>query len=108
MKSISFSDVEATLTRREYVLPMVELTAQYPVRDGRKTFEYCFRKQNPSKISIPEGLLDKLSFMKDDENKLYLVLDGVYVERIVENNFKRVRLTEQYRPAETTKSGAVE
>ena len=103
MKSISFSVVEANLTKREYLQPLVELVAQYPEKDGKKTFEYQFKRQNASKISIPVELLDKLSFMQDENNKLYLVCDGIVVERVIDSGFKRVQLTAAYRPASDAK-----
>lgn len=109
MKSINFSFVETNLTKKDYVQMMVELVSQYPARDGKKTFEYCFKKQNPSKISIPVELLDKLQFMQDETtSKLYLVLDGTIVERVVENGFKRVQLTAAYAPADAKKQEAIE
>jgi len=107
MKSVSFSIVENQLNKKEYSLPMVEVIGQYPVKDDHKTFEYQFKRQNPSKISIPVGLLDKIQWKQDDDGHFYMVLDGTVVERTVENGFKRVQLVERYRPAEATK-GSVE
>ena len=108
MKTVDFSVVEASLHLKEYALSMVELTGQFPVRDGKKTLEYAFKKQNPSKISVPVELLKQMQFRQDETTgKNYLVIDGNIVEKVTEKGFKRIQLCEKYRPAADTKtSGA--
>ena len=109
MKTIDFSIVETKLPTKEYALPLVELVNQYPVRNNAKTLEYCFRKQNPSKISIPVELLKQMQFKHDEETgKLYMVIDGVIIERVTENGFKRIQLCEKYRPVESTATASKE
>ena len=106
MKDVEFSTVESNLPVKEYALPLVELVNQFPARDGKKTLEYCFRRQQASKISIPVELLSKLKYKQDDSGKFFLVIDGIVIERVTENGFKRLQLTAAYRPAETATSAA--
>lgn len=108
MKFVDIAFVNTNLKQVEYAQPMVKLENQYPIRDGKKTYCYCFKRQQPSKISIPENLLDKLKFAVDDSNALYLVIDGIILERVTENGFKRIQLTSAYRPEEAKDGGSVE
>lgn len=90
MKDVDISFVNANLPVVEYAKRVVRVLNSYPAKDNCVTFQYQFKRQNPSKVSVPCEDLDKLKWQADEENHCYLVIDGVYITEVNENGFKRL------------------
>ena len=100
MKDVDISFVKANLPVVQYAKRVVRVLNAYPVKDNCVTYQYQFRKQNPSKVSVPVADAEKLAWQADEENNLYVVIDGVYLREVNENGFKRL-VSRKEKPAAT-------
>lgn len=90
MKDVDLNYVNSHLKVVEYAKRVVRILNAYPERDGFRTYQYQFKKQNPSKVSVPCADIPQLQWQADDEGNIFMVIDGTYIKEINENGFKRL------------------
>lgn len=90
MKDVDLNYVNSHLKIVEYAKRVVRILNAYPERDGFRTYQYQFKRQNPSKVSVPCADIPNLQWQADDDGNIFIVVDGTYIREVNENGFKRL------------------